>query len=226
MQKFIDYLFYNNGGINRTTDLISNDSKINYNLDRLIGFRLYDGMQSEPWIYFGKRLTLAEIKKRHADNPNFTSLIELMETGNYPAACLTRYNNYLMMQPDDMTLDEYFAKTMTEEATPNVPYKYFLMNEGTKYIKEELWPEWFSFVSANMDAGQQALIKAIIAVLTKMASKLPYDEIFESVLKNDYQMNETFNNLVIDAVFHYGKNIEEYQPYFNDNQARKLLKTE
>lgn len=226
MQKFIDYLFYNNGGINRTTDLISNDSKINYNIDRLIGFRLYDGMQSDPWIYFGKRLTLAEIKKRYADNPNFTSLIELMETGNYPAACLTRYNNYLMMQPDDMTLDEYFAKNITEEAAPNVPYKYFLMNEGTKYIKEELWPEWFSFVSANMDAGQQALIKAIIAVLTKMASKLPYDEIFESVLKNDYQMNETFNNLVIDAVFHYGKNIEEYQPYFNENQARKLLKTE
>ena len=73
MQTFIDYLFYNNGNINRITDLISNNSKINYNLDRLIGFRLYDGMQSDPWIYFGKRLTLAEIKKRYADNPNFTS---------------------------------------------------------------------------------------------------------------------------------------------------------
>ena len=76
------------------------------------GEKSYDGETSNysNWIYFGKRLSLEEIKAKYGNNPDYRILISNMEGNNYKYVCHTQAGSFLPMEEEDMTFDELVAQ--------------------------------------------------------------------------------------------------------------------
>ncbi len=76
------------------------------------GEKSYDGEASNysNWIYFGKRLSLDEIKAQYGNNPDYRILISNMEVTGYQYVCHTQAGSFLPMEQGDMTFDELVAK--------------------------------------------------------------------------------------------------------------------
>lgn len=72
------------------------------------GEKSYDGETSNysNWIYFGKRLSLDEIKVQYGNNPDYRILISNMENNDYQYVCHTQAGSFLPMKEGDMTFDE------------------------------------------------------------------------------------------------------------------------
>lgn len=84
------------------------------------GEKSYDGETSNysNWIYFGKRLSLAEIKAQYGNNPDYRILISNMEGNGYQYVCHTQAGSFLPMEQGDMTFEELVAqKEQDKEAT-------------------------------------------------------------------------------------------------------------
>lgn len=76
------------------------------------GEKSYDGETSNysNWIYFGKRLSLDEIKAKYGNNPDYRILIGNMEGNGYNYVCHTQAGSFLPMEEGDMTFDELIAQ--------------------------------------------------------------------------------------------------------------------
>lgn len=76
------------------------------------GKKSYDGETSNysNWIYFGKRLSLDEIKSKYGNNPDYRILISNMEGNGYQYVCHTQAGSFLPMEEGDMTFDELVAQ--------------------------------------------------------------------------------------------------------------------
>lgn len=76
------------------------------------GEKSYDGETSNysNWIYFGKKLSLAEIKDQYGNNPDYRILISNMEGNGYQYVCHTQAGSFLPMGEGDMTFDELVAQ--------------------------------------------------------------------------------------------------------------------
>ena len=91
---------------------------------RAIGFRFYekdfidiDGEQFEGkihnrtnWFYIGKRLTIEEVQSRFGNMPKYEILISNMKCNQISSVCMTEYGNFMPMEEDDVTLEEYVAE--------------------------------------------------------------------------------------------------------------------
>lgn len=71
----------------------------------------YDGDKSNfsNWIYFGKRMSLEEVKAQYGNNSSYSILISNMENNNYQYVCHTQAGSFLPMEEGDMTFDELVA---------------------------------------------------------------------------------------------------------------------
>ena len=76
------------------------------------GEKSYDGEKSNysNWIYYGKRLSLDEVKTQYGNNPDYRILISNMEGNGYQYVCHTQAGSFLPMQEGDMTFDELVAQ--------------------------------------------------------------------------------------------------------------------
>ena len=81
------------------------------------GEKTYDGKTSNysNWIYFGKRMSLAQIKELYGNNPDYRILISNMENNNYEYICHTQAGSFLPMENGDMTFDEYISINTKEK---------------------------------------------------------------------------------------------------------------
>lgn len=103
-----------------TIEVIKRDPMQIKNDGKMQGFRFYDkefvvdGKKSyegeitnySNWIYFGKRLSLNEVKRLYGNNPDYRILIRNMENNNYQYVCHTQVGSFLPMEEGDMTFDE------------------------------------------------------------------------------------------------------------------------
>lgn len=76
------------------------------------GEKSYDGEKSNysNWIYYGKRLSLDEVKTQYGNNPDYRILISNMEGNGCQYVCHTQAGSFLPMQEGDMTFDELVAQ--------------------------------------------------------------------------------------------------------------------
>ena len=83
------------------------------------GEKSYDGDKSNfsNWIYFGKRMSLEEVKSQYGNNPNYSILISNMENNNYQYICHTQAGSFLPMEDGDMTFDEFVASKTQDKET-------------------------------------------------------------------------------------------------------------
>ena len=83
------------------------------------GKKSYDGETSNysNWIYFGKRLSLDEIKAKYGNNPDYRILISNMECNGYNSVCHTQAGSFLPMEEGDMTFDELIAQKEQDKET-------------------------------------------------------------------------------------------------------------
>lgn len=103
-----------------TIEVIKRDPMQIKNDGKMQGFRFYDkefvvdGKKSyegeitnySNWIYFGKRLSLNEVKRLYGNHPDYRILIRNMENNNYQYVCHTQVGSFLPMEEGDMTFDE------------------------------------------------------------------------------------------------------------------------
>lgn len=76
------------------------------------GEKIFDGKKSNfsKWIYFGKRLSLDEIKAEYGNNSDYSVLIGNMEVNGYQYVCHTQAGSFLPMVEGEMTFDEFIAQ--------------------------------------------------------------------------------------------------------------------
>lgn len=76
------------------------------------GNKSYDGETSNysNWIYFGRRMSLEQVKELYGNNPDYRILISNMENNNYEYVCHTQVGSFLPMENGDMTFDELIAQ--------------------------------------------------------------------------------------------------------------------
>ena len=95
---------------------VANDGKMQgfrfYDKEYVVdGDKSYDGDKSNfsNWIYFGKRMSLEEVKAQYGNNSSYSILISNMENNNYQYVCHTQAGSFLPMEEGDMTFDELVA---------------------------------------------------------------------------------------------------------------------
>lgn len=103
---------------------VANDGKMQgfrfYDKEFVVdGEKSYDGDKSNysNWIYFGKRMSLEEVKAQYGNDSSYSILISNMENNNYQYVCHTQAGSFLPMEEGDMTFDELVAaKEQDKEA--------------------------------------------------------------------------------------------------------------
>ena len=103
---------------------VANDGKMEgfrfYDKEFVVdGDKSYDGDKSNfsNWIYFGKRMSLEEVKAQYGNDSRYSILISNMENNNYQYVCHTQAGSFLPMEEGDMTFDELIAaKEQDKEA--------------------------------------------------------------------------------------------------------------
>lgn len=103
---------------------VANDGKMQgfrfYDKEFVVdGEKSYDGDKSNysNWIYFGKRMSLEEVKAQYGNDSSYSTLISNMENNNYQYVCHTQAGSFLPMEEGDMTFDELVAaKEQDKEA--------------------------------------------------------------------------------------------------------------
>lgn len=83
------------------------------------GEKSYDGETSNysNWIYFGKRMSLEQVKKLYGNNPDYRILISNMECNNYQYVCHTQAGSFLPMEEGDITFDELVKQKEQDKET-------------------------------------------------------------------------------------------------------------
>lgn len=105
------------------------------------GEKTYDGETSNysNWIYFGKRLSLDEIKTQYGNNPDYKILISNMENNNYQCVCHTQAGSFLPMKDGDKTYEELVSEKEEDKES-----KAKAMFEKLKeHIGEEVSCTWW-----------------------------------------------------------------------------------
>lgn len=83
------------------------------------GEKSYDGDKSNfsNWIYFGKRMSLEDVKTQYGNDSSYSILISNMENNNYQYVCHTQAGSFLPMEEGDMTFDELVAVKEQDKET-------------------------------------------------------------------------------------------------------------
>jgi len=83
------------------------------------GEKIYDGDKSNfsNWIYFGKRMSLEDVKTQYGNDSSYSILISNMENNNYQYVCHTQAGSFLPMEEGDMTFDELVAVKEQDKET-------------------------------------------------------------------------------------------------------------
>lgn len=114
----------------RIPALVQNDGE-------MIGFRFYnqefmvDGesvvcagkkYNFSERFYFGKRLTLSEVKEKFGNDPNKQIFIANAETNGNDAFCFTQVGYLIVLEEGDQIYDEYYAnqKSYMEQAIKGI----------------------------------------------------------------------------------------------------------
>ena len=166
------------------------------------GEKSYDGEKSNysNWIYYGKRLSLDEVKTQYGNNPNYRILISNMEGNGYQYVCHTQAGSFLPMQEGDMTFDELVAQKEQQDraraearqksAIEAKKAKYTLMGEGLTLVKPETVEEWLQFVDDNSDDIYSLyVVKATISMMKKMKEGISFEEAEQCIIVNDVRQN-------------------------------------
>lgn len=121
VEKIYRGLFFSEPSVAEVTERdpmqIKNDGQMQgfrfYDKEYVVdGEKRYDGETKNysNWIYFGKRLSLDEIKAQYGNNPDYRILISNMEGNGYQYVCHTQAGSFLPMEQGDMTFDELVAQ--------------------------------------------------------------------------------------------------------------------
>ncbi len=101
---------------------IANDKSITgfrfYDKEFIVdGNKVYGGKKSNysNWIYFGRRLSLEELKKLYRNNLYIRMLIRFMEKHDYKYVCHTQVGSFLPMGNGDLTIDEVIAQMQEDK---------------------------------------------------------------------------------------------------------------
>lgn len=92
--------------------------------DYSVGFRFYeqefviDGSEQfvgkiknrSNWYFIGKKLTIDEVKKQFEGVSQYDILIRNLEINNVYSVCMTDYGNFMPMEEQDITLEEYISQ--------------------------------------------------------------------------------------------------------------------
>lgn len=72
------------------------------------GNNIYNGERTNysNWIYFGRRLSLEQVKELYGNDSNYKTLIMNMESNEYRYVCQTQDGSFLPMENGGMTFDE------------------------------------------------------------------------------------------------------------------------
>lgn len=112
-----------------TTEVVERDPMKIVNDGSMQGFRFYDkefvvdgdksysGEKSNysNWIYFGRRLSLEQVKELYGNNPDYRILISNMENNDYKYVCHTQVDSFLPMRNGDITFDELIAQKQEDK---------------------------------------------------------------------------------------------------------------
>lgn len=106
------------------------------------GEKSYDGEKSNysNWIYFGKRMSLAQIKELYGEDPDYRILISNMEINNYEYVCHTQVDSFLPMGEGDMTFDELVA---TKEQNKEVQAEVMFDKLGEHIGEDVSYTDWW-----------------------------------------------------------------------------------
>lgn len=117
VEKIYRGLLFSDSSVSEVTERdpmkVENDGKMQ-------GFRFYDKefvvdgensyegktLNYSRWIYFGKRLSLEEIKAKYGNNSDYRTLISNMEINSVEYVCHTQAGSFLPMEKGDRTFDE------------------------------------------------------------------------------------------------------------------------
>lgn len=121
------------------------------------------------WIYFGKRLSLDEIKSKYGNNQDYKILISDMEGNGYQYACHTQVGSFLPMEEGDMTFDEIIAKKeQDKEANAKA-----MFDKLKKHIGEDVsYTEWWNGVKKEETAELREVDDFINVVIG--CSEIPF----------------------------------------------------
>jgi hypothetical protein len=79
----------------------------------------YEGevIDCSNWVYFGKKLSLDEIRVRYRNNPQsyYAFLMNYMERNNYQYVCLTKEGIKIPMDEGDMIFEEFLVKDKQDD---------------------------------------------------------------------------------------------------------------
>ncbi len=126
VQKIYRGLFFSEPSTEEVTErdpmIVKNDGKMHgfrfYDKEFIVyGEKNYGGEESNysNWIYFGKRLSLDDVKSQYGDNPDYKILISNMECNNYQYVCHTQAGSFLQMEEGDITFEEFIAQKMQDK---------------------------------------------------------------------------------------------------------------
>lgn len=83
-----------------------------------------------PWIYFGKRMSMEQVKSLCKINSNFNLTLKLMEENNINYICFTNLGTYIPLEQENLTFEELQEKYQNEQLKK--------LNTFNKLIKKAL----------------------------------------------------------------------------------------
>lgn len=131
----------------RDTMQVANDGKMQgfrfYDKEFVVdGEKSYDGDKSNysNWIYFGKRMSLEEVKAQYGNDSSYSILISNMENNNYQYVCHTQAGSFLPMEEGDMTFDELVsAKEQDKEVQAKAMFDKLREHIGEDVSYTDWW---------------------------------------------------------------------------------------
>lgn len=79
--------------------------------------KTYQGIKENysPWIYFGKRMSIEQVKNLCKINSNFNLTLKLMEENNINYICFTQLGTYIPLEADNLTFEELQEKYQNKQ---------------------------------------------------------------------------------------------------------------
>lgn len=62
------------------------------------------------WIYYGRRMSVAELKRIYGNDPKYSTVISTAEVSGCEYVCITKCGVVLLMNDTDITFEEYISK--------------------------------------------------------------------------------------------------------------------
>ena len=67
------------------------------------------------WIYYGRRMSVAELKRIHGNDPKYSTVISTAEESGCEYVCITKRGVVLLVNDTGITFEEYISKKQKSE---------------------------------------------------------------------------------------------------------------